>query len=152
MAKKTLVAYISAGGATEHYANIIAETLRARGHEVDLANLKRDRLADLSAYSTIVAGMGVRMGMVYRKGKRFLARPDVAGKRLAIYLSSGIAIEKPDEAKRKFLTPVVEKLGLAPVLYDAFPGIPPGQGAKLQEATDSETARAWAERLADGEQ
>ena len=136
---KTLLAYISAGGATEGYAQIVADTLRSRGHAVEVSDLKRDKIPDLSPYVNVVAGAGVRMGMVYRKGKRFLRRKDLEGKRLAIFLASGIAVENAEKSKAKFLDPV---------MCDAFPGKMPGSGGKLKDMTDPEIARAWAEALA----
>jgi menaquinone-dependent protoporphyrinogen IX oxidase len=147
---KTLLAYISAGGATAGYAEVIADVLRSRGHSVDLVDLKKEKVRDLTPYANVVLGTGVRMAMVYRKGKRFLARQDLEGKALAVYLSSGIAIEKPEEAKERFLTPLFEKLGLKPVLYDAFPGkAPGGPGGRLEDKTEADIARKWAEELAD---
>ena len=145
---KTLVAYVSAGGATEQYAQVIADTLRSRGLEVDLVNLSRERVGDLSGYENVVLGTGVRMAMVYRRGKRFLARKDLKGKRLAIYLSSGMAIDQPDQARERFLTPLVKRNALDPVMFDAFPGKMPGSGGKLEDRTDDDVARKWAEELA----
>jgi len=150
MSSRTLLAYISAGGATEQYAQVIAETLRSRGHEVDLVNLKREQAGDLSDYGNFVLGAGVRMAMVYRRGKQFLRRKDLEGKKLAVYLSSGMAIEDPQKARERFLTPFIEKCGLRPVMYDAFPGkAPGGPDGKLDDRTDVEVARSWAETLAD---
>jgi menaquinone-dependent protoporphyrinogen IX oxidase len=147
---KTLLAYISAGGATEEYAQIISDVLRSRGHDVDLVNLKREKAPDLTPYANVVLGTGVRMAMVYRKGKKFLGRSDLAGKSLAVYLSSGIAIEEPGKAREKFLTPLIERNGLAPVMCDALPGkAPGGPGGKLKDTTDADAARKWAEKLAD---
>jgi menaquinone-dependent protoporphyrinogen IX oxidase len=148
VSSKTLVAYVSAGGATEQYARVIADTLRSRGLEVDLTDLRRERVRDLSAYGTVVLGTGVRMAMVYRRSKRFLARKDLKGKRLAIYLSSGMAIDRPDEARERFLAPLVKRNGLDPVRFDAFPGKMPGSGGKLEDRTDDDIARRWAEELA----
>jgi hypothetical protein len=68
--------------------------------------------------------------------------------RLAIFLSSGIAVESAEQSKEKFLTPRVRKYRLAPVMYDAFPGKIPGPGGELQDKTDPERAREWAEELA----
>ena len=140
MDEKTLVAYISAGGATERYAHIVAETLHSRGHVVDVADLKRDRISDLSLYENVVVGTGVRIAMVYRKGKQFLRRGDLKGKRLAVFLSSGIAVESAERSKAKFLKPLVERYDLDPVMYDAFPGKMPGPGGKLKDTTDPEVA------------
>ncbi|MCK5596831.1 MAG: hypothetical protein KAJ04_05220, partial [Candidatus Eisenbacteria sp.] len=70
------------------------------------------------------------------------------GKRLAIFLSSGIAVENAEKSKAKFLEPLVEKCGLNPVMCDAFPGKMPGFGGKLKDRTDPEIARLWAEELA----
>jgi len=64
---KTLLAYISAGGATEGYAQIVADTLRSRGHAVEVSDLKRDKIPNLASYGSVIVGAGVRMGMVYRK-------------------------------------------------------------------------------------
>ncbi|MCK4408450.1 MAG: hypothetical protein KAW67_00085 [Candidatus Eisenbacteria sp.] len=148
MEERTLVAYISAGGATERYAHIIADTLRSRGYVVDAVDLKRDRVPDLSSYENAVVGTGVRIGMVYRKGKQFLRRKDLKGKRLAIFLSSGVAIKSAEKSKAMFLQPLVEKYSLDPVMCDAFPGKIPGSRGKLEDRTDPEIARLWAEELA----
>jgi menaquinone-dependent protoporphyrinogen IX oxidase len=146
---RTLLAYVSAGGATEYYAGVVAEVLRSRGYVVDLVNLRRDKVPDLSSYENAVLGTGVRMGMVYRKGKQFLRRSDLKGRPLGVFLSSGMAVEDPKGAKEKFLTPIVDKYGLVPTMYDAFPGKMPGSGGKLEDRTDPEVARRWAEELGD---
>jgi menaquinone-dependent protoporphyrinogen IX oxidase len=148
VAERVLVAYITAGGATRDYANVVARTLEEHGNDVVVADLKKERVSDLAEYATVVVGLGVRMGMLYRKGKRFLARKDLAGKPLAIFLSSAIAIEDASKSREKFLTPLVKKLGLAPVQYDAFPGKLPGPAGKVENTTDLSVAAAWAERLA----
>jgi menaquinone-dependent protoporphyrinogen IX oxidase len=148
MNSRTLLAYVTAGGATEKYARVIADALRAHGHEVDLVDLKRERIRDLAAYENIVVGAGVRMTMVYRRGKQFLARRDLKGKRLAVYLSSAMAIDEPDKARDKFLAPLIRRHGLSPVMCDAFPGNVPTAPGKLEDRTDADVARRWAEELA----
>jgi menaquinone-dependent protoporphyrinogen IX oxidase len=147
--KKTLVAYVTAGGATAAYASIIADTLRSRGHDVTVVDLKRDDPGDLSPFECVVVGMGVRMFMVYRKGKSFLARRDLAGKKLGIFLSSGMAIEDPTKARERFLAPLIERYGLKPLMYDSLPGKMPAGGGKLTDKSDPNAARGWAESFAD---
>ena len=149
MHDKTLIIYFSKGGASEQYTHIIAETLRTYGHVVDIVNLKREMISDLEEYDNIVVGTGVRIGKVYRRARKVLRRKDFKGKRLAIFLSSGIAVESPEKSKEKFLKSLVEKYGLDPIMYDAFPGKTPGSGGKLQDGTDPEIAKRWAQRLAE---
>ena len=144
---KTLVAYFSKGGATEAYASVVAEVLAARGHDVDVVDLRKTRRPDLSGYENVVVGTGVRIGRVYRKGRKFLKRADLGGKRLAIFLSSGIAVDEPEKSKERFLRPLVDKLGLSPVMCDAFPGKIPGPNGQLEDRSDPEVARRWAEKL-----
>jgi menaquinone-dependent protoporphyrinogen IX oxidase len=150
VSSRTLLAYISAGGATEEYAQVVAEVLRSHGHDVDVVDLKNGSPADLTPYGSVVLGTGVRMAMVYRKGKKFLGRSDLRGKPLAIYLSSGMAIKEPEKAKDRFLSPLVRRHNLEPVMYDAFPGkAPGGPGGQLRDTTDRDLVRKWAERLSE---
>lgn len=149
MPSRTLLAYVTAGGATERYAQVIADTLRSRGHVVELVDLRRTVVPDLSEYENVVVGAGVRIAMVYRKAKQFLKRKDLRGKRLAVYLSSAMAIKDADKARARFLTPLMERLGLTPVMCDALPGKVPAGGGKLEDRTDADLARRWAEELAE---
>lgn len=149
MSSRTLVAYITSGGATRGYAELIADVLRSRGHDVVLLDLKREVAGDISRYDLVVLGMGVRMFMVYRKGKQFLARRDLQGKKLAVFLSSAMAIESRQKARERFLHPLIERYGLSPVAYDALPGKMPVAGGKLEDRTDPAAAREWAAGLAD---
>ena len=68
---KTLIAYESKGGATEEAARKIAETLRSKFQlEVDLVDLKKQKVFDLSLYQNIIIGGGVRGGRVYGKARK----------------------------------------------------------------------------------
>ena len=72
-ANKTLIAYVSKGGATEEAARKIAETLRSKFQlEVDLVDLKEQTPQDLAQYQNIIVGGGVRGGKVYGKALKFL--------------------------------------------------------------------------------
>ena len=145
---KTAVAYVTKGGATATYARIIADVLASAGHQVELIDLKQNRKPDLADYHNVVLGTGVRIGMVYRVAKRFLRRNDFDDKRLAIFLSSGIAIDDAKKSKAKFLDPLLSKYGLDPIMYDAFPGKTPGPADETPDTTDPDRVRKWAEDLA----
>ena len=148
MAIQTAVVYFTKGGAAEIYANAIADELAGFGHVVDIINLRQNDPSDLAAYDNVVVGTGVRIGMVYRRAKRFLKRDDLKDKRLAIFLASGIAIDEPERSEEKFLEPLIKKYGLNPVKCDAFPGYVPGADEDSPETVDPTIARAWAVELA----
>jgi menaquinone-dependent protoporphyrinogen IX oxidase len=75
VSNKTLIAYVTKGGATEESGYIIAETLRDKhGLQVDLVNLKKNSAPDLSQYGNVIVGSGVRIGRVYKEALRFLEK------------------------------------------------------------------------------
>lgn len=148
MSGRTLVAYASKAGAAEKYALLIAEKLRERGGEVDVADLHKSEVGDLASYDNVVVGAGVRIGLVYGKARKFLKRKDLAGRRLAVFLCTGMAVEDPEKAGKKYVEPLIAKSGLEPVMTGSFPGVMPGQGGKHQDKTDPEAAGRWAEELA----
>ena len=148
MAIQTAVVYFTKGGAAEIYANSVADVLAGFGHIVDVIDLRQNDTPNLDAYDNVVLGTGVRIGMVYRKAKRFLKRDDLKDKQLAIFLASGIAIDEPDRSEEKFLEPLIRKYGLEPVKCDAFPGYVPGHDDDSPETVDPTIARGWAAALA----
>lgn len=148
MAIRTAVVYFTKGGAAEIYAEQIADVLAGFGHVVDLVDLRQNEAPNLDAYDNVVLGTGVRIGMVYRRAKRFLRRSDLKDKNLAIFLASGIAIDDPERSAEKFLEPLIKKNGLEPVMCDAFPGYVPGADETSPETVDPGIARTWAARLA----
>jgi len=150
MTNKTLVAYYSKGGASEEYAKVIAETLTANGLAVEIRNLAHD-VPDVRTFDTVVLGTGVRMGMVYRRWRKILKNKALGSKRLFLFLSSGTAIEKPDEAVDKFLRPLVQKYNLKPASLISFPGKIPEKWAKYEvqkETMKPEKAKTWAQEIA----
>lgn len=145
---KTLVAYASRGGASERYAGRIAEKLRDRGFEADLVDLRTAGVDDLEPYGSIVVGAGVRIGRIYGRARRFLGRGDLAGKPLAVFLASGMAVQDAQGAARKYLEPLLAKCGLDPVMTGSFPGVMPGPGGRRPEESDPAVVDRWAEELA----
>ena len=75
----------------------------------------------------------------------------LTNKDLFLFLSSGTAIEKPDEAVNKFLQPLVQKYNLKPESLISFPGKIPEKWAKLdsqKETIKPEKAQEWAQEIA----
>jgi menaquinone-dependent protoporphyrinogen IX oxidase len=150
MAGKTLVAYRTKGGASETYAKTIAETLASKGLHADLVNLN-EKVPVAADYDNVVVGTGVRMLMVYGRWKKVLKQKALKEKRLFMFLSSGTAIEKPDEAVEKYVKPIVEKYNLKPISIGSFPGAIPDKWKDEKtkgETVKPEKAKAWAEEIA----
>ena len=108
MGIQTAVVYFTKGGAAEIYANAVADELVGFGHLVDIINLRQNETPNLTAYDNVILGTGVRIGMVYRRAKKFLKRDELKEKNLAIFLASGIAIDEPERSEEKFLEPLMK--------------------------------------------
>jgi menaquinone-dependent protoporphyrinogen oxidase len=147
---KTLIAYESKGGATEASAQKIAETLRNKySLEVDLVDLKEQRVPDLSQYQNIVLGGGVRAGKVYSKTLQFLER-DMGGKKVAFFVSSGQAGDPKGhgDAKAKFVEGTLANYpNVKPISTEAFGGKMKILGKTIFNNIDLAKVEAWAEEL-----
>jgi menaquinone-dependent protoporphyrinogen IX oxidase len=151
MSGKTLVAYYTKGGASGTYAQAIVEGLSEKGIRAEIVDL-RERVPDVSGYDAVIAGTGVRMFMVYGRWKKVLKQKDLKSRKLFMFLSSGMAIDKPDEAVEKFLRPITAKYKLSPILMVSFPGMIPDkwkEPGKENDTVKPELARKWAGEIAE---
>ncbi len=148
--KKALIAYETKGGATEEAARKIADVLRSKYQlEVDLVDLKEQKVPDLSQYRNVVVGGGVRGGRIYSKALKFLEN-DFANKKLAFFVSSGEAGDPKtyEKAKAKFVENTLAKYqNINPVAWDAFGGRMRILGKTIWDSTDLAKVEAWAEEL-----
>ncbi|MDG6218986.1 MAG: flavodoxin domain-containing protein [Candidatus Thermoplasmatota archaeon] len=146
MNQRILVGYHSKGGASKTYATMIAETFISEGFSTDLIDLK-ERIPNVSAYDVIILGTGVRLSMVYGRWKKMLKQRSLHEKTLYLFLSSGMAMEEPEKAVEKYLTPLIKRYDLKPVHMISFPGTVPEKWAETDEqkhAVKPEKAKAWA--------
>jgi menaquinone-dependent protoporphyrinogen IX oxidase len=147
---KTLVAYETKGGATEEAAQKIAEVLRSKyGLEVDLVDLKVQKVPDLAQYRNVVLGGGVRAGKVYNKALKFLEN-DLSGKHVAFFVSSGQAGAPAsyEKAKVKFVADTLANYPkINPVATEAFGGRIKILGKTVTDNRDMPKVEAWAEEL-----
>src|SRR5208282_4407833 len=122
---KTLIAYQTKSGATEEAARKIADVLRSKYQlEVDLVDIKEQKIPDLLQYRNFVVGGGVRGGRVYGKALKFL-KNDFSGKRVAFFVSSSWAGTPGsyDNAKAKFVENTLAKYpNINPISTEAFGG------------------------------
>ena len=85
MFSKTLIAYVTKGGATKEAAYIITNILKDKYEfDIDLINLKENPNPDLKLYRNVIIGYGVRAQRVYREALNFLKRNDLKDKKVAI--------------------------------------------------------------------
>lgn len=149
-AGKTLIAYITKGGATEESARKIADVLRSKYQlEVDLVDLKEQKVPDLTPYQNIVVGGGVRGGRVYGKALKFLEN-DLSGKNVAFFVSSTWAGTPGsyENAKVRFVEKNLAKYPkISPVSTEAFGGRIRYFRKTMVDNTDLAKVEAWAEEL-----
>ena len=147
---KTLIAYVTKGGATEESARKIADVLRRKYQlEVDLVDLKEQKAPDLAQFRNVVIGGGVRGGRVYGKALKFL-ESDLSGKRVAFFVSSSWAGTPGsyENAKAKFLENNLAKYPkINPVSSEAFGGRIRYFRKTMLDNTDMTKVEAWAEEL-----
>jgi menaquinone-dependent protoporphyrinogen IX oxidase len=147
---KTLIAYETKGGITEESAQKIAEILRRKYQlEVDLVNLRKQKVPNLDSYRNIIVGSGVRVGKAYDKALKFLEN-HFGDKRVAFYVCSGDAgiPESYEKAKVKYIENVLVKYPeVKPIATEAFGGRAKILGKTIYDNIDFAKVEAWAEGL-----
>lgn len=155
-ANRTLIAYVTKGGAAKEFALEIANILREKyGVDLDVIDLKKTKSPDLSKYRNIVVGTGVRMFRVYKEAVKFIEKNNFEGKRVALFLASGKAGQPKtyNEAIEDYINKQLlnKNPQLRPVAVEAFGGrarflgkdmAPPGYTEQVLTKV-----RAWAEEL-----
>lgn len=150
MAGKTLVAYATKGGATEEAALEIVKVLKEK-HKlaVDILNLRKDKLTNLSEYSNVVAGAGVRIGRIYKELFRLLEN-DLSNKKLALFIvcSEADKPENHDVVLEKHMKTILSKHpNMKPVEMEVFGGRFKILGKVVSDGRDPAKVRAWADKL-----
>jgi len=147
---RTLIAYQTKGGVTEESARKIADILRSKYQlEVDLVDLKEQKIPDLTLYRNIIVGAGVRGGRVYGKALKFLEN-DLSGKNIAFYVSSTWAGTPGsyDNAKAKFVENTLAKYPkINAVSTEAFGGRIRYFRKTMVDNTDLAKVEVWADQL-----
>jgi menaquinone-dependent protoporphyrinogen IX oxidase len=147
-AGKTLVAYVTKGGATKEAADLIAETLREKyGLEVDVVDLKKQKHPDITPYENIIVGGGVRTGGIYGEAVEFM-KQDFKGKRVAVFICAALSknpVKMNKLAERYITEGVASKTSL--VSREAFGGCIKLFGKAIADGRDPARIRAWTEEL-----
>lgn len=148
---KTLIAYVTKGGATKEAAYIIANILKDKhGFDIDLINLKENPNPNLESYKNIIIGYGVRAQRVYKEALDFLKRNDIKDKKVAIFILS-LEAGNPksyENAIKKYIKNVLEKyLNVKPIATEAFGGRIRILGFNIVNNFNIEKIKAWAEEI-----
>jgi menaquinone-dependent protoporphyrinogen oxidase len=87
---KALIAYGTRYGATAGTSEEIAKILRDEGFDTKIANLKEERIKDITPYDLIIVGSGMKMGKWVNEPEDFLEKfqKELNQKKLAIFVSS----------------------------------------------------------------
>jgi menaquinone-dependent protoporphyrinogen oxidase len=149
---KTLIAYVTKGGATGEAARKIADVLHSKFNlEVEIVDLKKQKMPDLKQYDNVIVGGGVRVGRVYGKAVQFL-KNDFSGKKVAFFVCSSWAgtpsPESYQHAKTKFVDNTLVKCNMInTVSAEAFGGRIRYFRKTMLDNTDLTKVEAWAELL-----
>ncbi len=124
-----LIAYGTRLGTTASTSEEIAKVLREEGLTVTVANLKREKIRDISGYGLVLVGSGIAMGKWTGEAEDFLKRfkGELAGKKVALFVSCGSASPSPTvkpeavtKARKDYLDAKAAQYGLAPVALGFF--------------------------------
>ncbi len=147
---KTLIAYETKGGATEEVAQKLAEILRSKsGLEVDVVDLRRQKIQNIDSYQNIILGSGIRGGKAYDKALKVLEN-HFGNRKVAFYVCCGDAVdpEKSASAKVKYIENVLANYPeINPVATEMFGGRMKMLGKTIYDNLDLSKVEAWAEEL-----
>jgi menaquinone-dependent protoporphyrinogen IX oxidase len=130
---KILIAYGTRYGATASTVKEISKVFQGEGFEVKVANLKEEKVKDISKFELIIIGSGMRMEMWTSQAKAFLKKfsNELKKKKVALFVSSGgrALMEHKGESdeiiriNKKYLEDKATKYELEPISMTMFGGI-----------------------------
>lgn len=129
---KAIVAYATRYGATKGTSDEIALVLQQNNFDVNVVNVKEEKIKDISDYQLVLIGSGMALGNWVNEAEDFVKRfrKDFEGKKLALFISSLTPIEekqgKPDlvaKIRKIGLEDKILKYNLKPVSVGIFGGV-----------------------------
>ena len=129
---KALIVYGTRYGATTGTSDEIAKVLREEGFEVRVANVKKEKIEDISEYELVIVGSGMRMGKWTGEADDFLKkfRKQLEQTKLAIFVSTMKTVSEregktDDVAKMRkvALEDKVAQYNLHPIALGFFGGV-----------------------------
>ncbi len=129
---KALIAYATRYGATTGTSEEIAKVFREEGIDVKVANVKEEKITDISEYDLIIIGSGMQMGKWTNEAESFLQRfhKGFANKKLALFVSTMKSVSEREgktedvaNMRKVALEDKVLKYNLQPVALGFFGGV-----------------------------
>lgn len=110
---KALIVYGTRYGTATEIAEEIGHVMVGEGIEVDVKDARTLKNFDISPYTLVVVGSGIKMGKWTKKSLKFLKvnKKALASKKVAIFVTCGAANEEKNrpEGQEKYLDQVAEK-------------------------------------------
>jgi menaquinone-dependent protoporphyrinogen IX oxidase len=132
---KALIIYGTRYGAAASTSEEIAKILRQNDLDVQVVNVKEEKVKDITPYDLVVVGSGIMMDRWTGEPEDFLKKyqRQLAGKKVALFVCCGSATDakpradgKPSPAergRRKYLEEKAAKYNLQPVALGFFGGV-----------------------------
>jgi len=129
---KALIAYATRYGATTGTSEEIGKILREKGYDVKIANVKHEKIKDISEYDLIVVASGMRMGKWVSEAEDFLKsfQKDFEQKKLALFVSTMKSVSEREgkaedvaQMRKVALEDKVAKYNLHPIALGFFGGV-----------------------------
>lgn len=114
---RVLVAYGTKHGATAEIAQVMADTLRVAGLQVDVQRARRVRFRSLEPYRAVVLGSAVYSGRWRRDAVRLLRRPQLKAREVSLFSSGPVGRQGDPEQLEKWTKPprvqeIAESIGV----------------------------------------
>lgn len=128
--KKVLIAYGTRYGATEEIAQELAKTLKEKGLEPELLNLKKIKSKNwpkLENFDGFIIGTSLKINSWKKEVKSFLDKNKLGlkkeNKKLGVFTCGAYAIGEPIESKEDIAKRLMKNYELEADVYNAFGGI-----------------------------
>ncbi len=130
--KKVLIVYGTRFGSTEEVSQEIAKILNENGLKTDIIDLKKvksKKWPPIDVYDGLIVGSSIKIGRWTKEPLNFLKknRENIKNEKIKLgaFVCCATAADPAEipKARKDYLDKTFEKLGLEPVLTDAFGGI-----------------------------
>jgi menaquinone-dependent protoporphyrinogen oxidase len=131
---KALIVYGTRYGATEMTANEIANVFRQEDLDVKVANLKDEKVKDITEYDLVLVGSGIKIKKWTKEPEKFLKKfqKELQQKRVVLFISCGAKYPLDEDAdveteieyaRTNHLEAKAKKYNLQPIAFGLFGGV-----------------------------